>query len=179
MLVFIPVLPHAAQNLLSACWIESPYWEDASAVPNRPQKAHGWTCYFQLLHSRRLDYDGLIQWFSKFFTYSPLQTQTLSILPRQKTQKDTLQTRYNADVGIHNIRPRCKWVALYRDILLRNKWYTRYSHDQVRIFPWQCDVYTKNETRVDYFSACLFFFLAISHISFKCRTWILSHVLTL
>jgi len=37
-----------------------------------------------------------------------------------------------------------------------------YSHDQECIFPWQCDVYTKNESRVDCFSACLFFFLAIS-----------------
>jgi len=26
-------------------------------------------------------------------------------------QRSTLQTRYNADVGIHNIRPRYKWVA--------------------------------------------------------------------
>jgi len=34
--------------------------------------------------------------------------------------KYTLQTRRNADVGIHNIRPRYKWVALYRGILLRN-----------------------------------------------------------
>jgi len=48
------------------------------------------------------------------------------------------------------------------------------SHDQERIFPWQCDVYAKKESRVDCFSACLFFFLAISRISFKCRTWILS-----
>ena len=48
----------------------------------------------------------------------------------------TVQTRYNADVGIHNITPRYKWVALYWGILLRNKWYTVmtkniYFHDNV------------------------------------------------
>ena len=31
------------------------------------------------------------QWFSKFFSYSPLQTQTLSISPQQKSQKGQLQ----------------------------------------------------------------------------------------
>ena len=46
-------------------------------------------------------------------------------------------------------------------------------HDQERIFPWQCDVYTKNKSRVDCFSACLLFILAISRSSFRCRTWIM------
>jgi len=36
-----------------------------------------------------------------------------------------------------------------------------YSHDQERIFSWQCDVYTKKESKVGWFSACLLFFLAI------------------
>ena len=52
----------------------------------------------------------------------------------------TLQTRYNADVGIHNTRPRYKWVALYRGSLLRNKWFTVmtknvYFHDNVMFIP--------------------------------------------
>ena len=33
----------------------------------------------------------------------------------------TLQTWYNADVGIHNIKLHYKWVTLYRSISLRNK----------------------------------------------------------
>ena len=36
-----------------------------------------------------------------------------------------------------------------------------YSHYQERIFSWHNDVYTKNESKVGCFSACLLFFLAI------------------
>jgi len=56
---------------------------------------------------------------------------------------DTLQSRYNAGVGIHNIRPRYMWVALYRGILLRNKLHNviKYEigvHTQTALYPIPC-----------------------------------------
>jgi len=50
------------------------------------------------------------------------------------------------------------------------------SLDQERIFPWECDVYTKNKSRVDFFSACRFFFLAVSRLAKHKRS--LSETLT-